>query len=206
MEKREVLRSLFNLQQQFKAGKDGFNRFGGFRYRNLENMLANLKPYLEQEQCIILFDHEPVEVAGQPYIRSKATLVSLKDFSEVSATTAVMDGDKRERKELCNAQISGGCTSYGGKYALSFLLGISNEEDPDAVQIDSNTRPVTTPAAPARQQTKQEKVAAMVAEAAACDSIDTLTAFWKRIGNWQKEVAIKAAVVNRRHELEGGKR
>lgn len=204
MEKKEVLRSLFNLQQQFKAGKDGFNKFGNFKYRNLESMMANLKPYLDTEQCIILIDHEPVEIANMPYIKTKATLVSLKDFSEVSATATVQDGDKRTRNELCNAQITGGALSYSGKYALGFLLGLSNEEDPDAYDPNKDAgRPQTT-AAPVRQQTKQEKIAAMIAEASACNDIPTLTAFWKRIGNWQKETAIKAAVVNRRHELEGG--
>lgn len=205
MEKREVLRSLFNLQQQFKAGKDGFNKFGNFKYRNLESMMANLKPYLDTEQCIILIDHEPVEIANLPYIKTKATLVSLKDFSEVSATATVQDGDKRTRNELCNAQITGGALSYSGKYAVGFLLGLSNEEDPDAYDPNKDAGRPQSVATPARQQTKQEKVAAMIAEAAACDSIDALTAFWKRIGNWQKEVAIKAAVANRRHELEGGK-
>lgn len=204
MENKEVLRSLFNLQQQFKAGKDGFNKFGGFKYRNLENMMANLKPYLETEQCIILIDHEPVDVSGVPYIRTKATLVSLKDFSEVSATACVMDGDKRTRGELCNAQISGGALSYAGKYALGFLLGLSNEEDPDAYDPSKTAgRPQQAASAPRQQQSKAERKQAIIDEVNACDSLDELVGLFGRIGKWGEDALIKQSFSYRKKILKG---
>lgn len=129
-----IYQKLFNLQKEFKAAKTQKNQFGNFMYRNFEQMMDTLKPLLDKYKCIILVDHNAQETSSGVYINTKVTLVDIEDSSTVSATSTVMDGDRRDRKELCNAQISGGSMSYGSKYALGYLLGVGTESDPDAYE------------------------------------------------------------------------
>lgn len=180
------------MQQEFKAAKTGYNKFGGFNYRNFEQMMDVLKPILAKHQCIILVDHQPQDTSTGVYINTKVTLLDIEDSSEISSTSTVWDGDKRERKELCNAQISGGSMSYGAKYALGFLLGVAAEKDPDAYE------PTTTPK---KTQTKAEKIQNMICEINTCTSIEELQNKWNQFGKWTDDKQIKAAFTTRKQQI-----
>lgn len=191
-----IYTKLFQMQQEFKSAKDGFNKFGNFKFRNFENMMATLKPILERNKCIILVDHSPIDMSTGVYINTKVTLIDIEDNSQVSATSTVWDGDKRERKELCNAQISGGAMSYGSKYALGFLLGVAAEQDPDAYE------PNNTPASK-KNLSKAEKIQKIICEINTCTSIDELKEKWSQLGNWTNEKTIKDAFTARKSAING---
>ena len=187
-----IYQKLFHLQQEFKAAKTQKNQFGNFMYRNFEQMMDTLKPLLEKYQCIILVDHKPQDTSNGVYINTTVTLFDIEDTSEVSASSTVWDGDKRERKELCNAQISGGSMSYGAKYALGFLLGVAAEKDPDSYE------PTTTPKKP---QTKAEKINSMICEINVCTSIEELQQKWNQFGKWTEDKQIKDAFTARKMKV-----
>ena len=129
-----IYEKLLSLQSEFKAAKDSYNKYGNFKFRNFESMMATLKPLLQKHKCVLLVNHQPQDTSVGVYINTTVTLYDVDGGSKVSATATVCDGDKRTRNELCNAQISGGSMSYGAKYALGFLLGVSTESDPDAFE------------------------------------------------------------------------
>ena len=129
-----IYEKLFALQSEYRSMKDSYNQYGKFKYRNFESMMATLKPLLQKYKCVILVNHQPQDTSSGVYINTTVTLYDIEGSGKVSATATVMDGDKRTRNELCNAQISGGSMSYGAKYALGFLLGVSTESDPDAFE------------------------------------------------------------------------
>lgn len=183
------------MQQEFKAAKDGYNKFGNFKFRNFENMMATLKPILEKNKCIILVDHSPIDMSTGVYINTKVTLIDIEDNSSVSATSTVWDGDKRERKELCNAQISGGAMSYGAKYALGFLLGVAAEQDPDAYE------PTTNNPTPKKNMTKAEKIQNMICEINTCTSIEELQNKWNQFGKWTEDKQVKDAFTARKKQI-----
>lgn len=152
-----IYSKLFELQREFKAAKTLKNNFGNFNYRNYECMMDTLKPLLEKQKCIIIVDHQPQETTNGVYINTKVTLIDIEDNSSVSATASALDGDKRERKELCNAQISGGTMSYNAKYALGFLLGVASESDPDSYEGEKSKKQQSAPTMTLIQQTKDKQ-------------------------------------------------
>ena len=189
-----VYNKLFQMQQEFKAAKTGYNKFGGFNYRNFEQMMDVLKPILAKHKCIILTDHTPQDTSNGVYINTKVTILDIEDSSEISSTSTVWDGDKRDRKELCNAQISGGSMSYGAKYALGFLLGVAAEKDPDSYE------PTNTPA-PKKNMTKAEKINSMICEINTCASIDELQQKWTQFGKWTEDKRVKDAFTARKKQI-----
>lgn len=183
-----IYNKLFQMQQEFKAAKTGYNKFGGFNYRNFEQMMDVLKPILAKHQCIILVDHTPQDTSNGVYINTKVTLLDIEDSSEISSTSTVWDGDKRERKELCNAQISGGSMSYGAKYALGFLLGVAAEKDPDSYEPTNTTAP---------KKKKGKATMTLIKEAT---DIESLLNIWNSLNEEEKQI-FQPVLSNRREEL-----
>lgn len=180
-----IYSKLFELQKEFKSAKTLKNNFGGgFMYRNYECMMDSLKPLLEKYKCVILVDHQPQETSAGVYICTKVTLVDIEDNSSVSATSCALDGDKRERKELCNAQISGGTLSYNAKYALGFLLGVASEKDPDSYE---------------GEKTNQKKSPTMTLINNATDK-ESLMNIWNNLNEEERGI-FKAIFTKRKKEL-----
>ena len=182
------------MQQEFKAAKTGYNKLGGFNYRNFEQMMDVLKPILAKHKCIILVDHTPQDTSNGVYISTKVTILDIEDSSEISSTSTVWYSDKRYRNELCNAQISGGSMSYGANYALGFLFGVEAEKDPDSYE------PTNTPA-PKKNMTKVEKINSMICEINTCTSIDELQKKWTQFGKWTEDKRVKDAFTARKKQI-----
>ena len=189
-----IYNKLFQMQQEFKAAKTGYNKFGGFNYRNFEQMMDVLKPILAKHKCIILVDHTPQDTSNGVYINTKVTLLDIEDSSEISSMSTVRDGDNRDRKELCNAQISGAALSYNAKYALGFLLGVAAEKDPDSYEPTNKT-------APKKNMTKDGKINSMICEISTCTSIDELQQKWTQFGKWTEDKQIKDAFTARKKQI-----
>lgn len=135
---------LLNIQQELKAPKDKYNKFGGFPYRNASGILEAVKPLLKKYKCIITLHDEIALLGDRFYIHSVVTLVN-ESGDKVEA-----DGWAREQENKAGmdaAQLTGACSSYARKYALCGLFAIDDSElDPDTmdnrepeVQADSKT-------------------------------------------------------------------
>lgn len=203
MESRQVLQSLANIQQAFKAKKDKYNQFGQFYYRSAESMFNDLKPLLHSEQCILTFSEEPVAVGSQVYLKCTARLTSLIDGSYIENTSCARDGD--ERKGLSWAQGSGCVISYERKYTLQGLLLVDDGNDDDTAGMTQlrgggNQQPKKD----RRSMTKDEKVQEIVSEVNSCTTVEQLSAVWARIGRWSEEASVKSAFTNRKVQLQNG--
>ena len=62
------------IQQEFRSGKDMNNDFGGFKYRNVEAMLTDLKPILAKHDCYITFTDDIVDCGDWNYVEATAIL------------------------------------------------------------------------------------------------------------------------------------
>jgi hypothetical protein len=117
---------LSEIQQELKAPKSQYNKFGKYKYRNCEDILTAVKPLLGNAE-IILTD-EVVLIGERYYIKATAII------SENGTTVATATGLAREpenRKGMDESQLTGAASSYARKYALGGLLGIGSDE-PDA--------------------------------------------------------------------------
>lgn len=130
-----IREDLFYLQQNFKCNKDSYNEFGKFKYRNLEQILFELKPLLAIRNCTITFENDMVNLGNRYYIKSTCILQNM----EGETTTAI--GWAREdesRAGMSESQSTGCAMSYANKYSICLLLAISEELDPDS--MDNGTK------------------------------------------------------------------
>lgn len=131
-----IYKKLYNVQQSLKAPKDLHNSFANYNYRTTEAILEAAKPLLKENNLIILLDDE-VETRGEyNYIRSTAKIVDIETGEHIE--TSALAREDRDRKKFDAPQISGSCSSYARKYALSGLLAIDNTKDSDVTNTQQD--------------------------------------------------------------------
>ena len=131
-----IYKKLYNVQQSLKAPKDLHNSFANYNYRKTEAILQACKPLLKENNLIILLDDE-VETKGEyNYIRATAKIVDIETGEHIE--TSALAREDRDRKKFDAPQISGSCSSYARKYALSGLLAIDNTKDSDVTNTQQD--------------------------------------------------------------------
>ena len=149
---------LIDIQQKLKVPKDNNNDFGGFKYRNIEDIEDKIKPLLSEHKLTLVFDDEPVEVGGRVYIKATARLSDGKDSVKTSAYAREATTPKAKTDD---AQLTGSCSSYARKYAAGGMFLIDNTKDADSdshgPKEDKPTdKPVySNPTAPASEKQRQ---------------------------------------------------
>jgi len=120
---------LKEIQQEFRAGKDMVNEFGGFKYRNVEAMLTDLKPILKKHDSYITFMDDIAQCGERFYIEA-TVILHTPEGDEYSKALA---REQETKKGMDAAQITGSCSTYARKYALCGLLAVDdNRNDPDS--------------------------------------------------------------------------
>lgn len=138
-----IYKKLYNVQQSLKAPKDLHNSFANYNYRTTEAILEAAKPLLKENNLIILLDDE-VETKGEyNYIRATAKIVDIETGEHIE--TSALAREDRDRKKFDAPQISGSCSSYARKYALSGLLAIDNTKDSDVTNTQQDEEEHKTP-------------------------------------------------------------
>lgn len=131
-----IYKKLYNVQQSLKAPKDLHNSSANYNYRTTEAILEAAKPLLKENNLIILLDDE-VETKGEyNYIRATAKIVDIETGEHIE--TSALAREDRDRKKFDAPQISGSCSSYARKYALSGLLAIDNTKDSDVTNTQQD--------------------------------------------------------------------
>jgi hypothetical protein len=122
------MKELIAIQSELKAPKNQYNSFGKYKYRSVEDILEAVKPLLLKYGCTLIIEDEVKEVGGIVFIESTA---SIQKDMEGRAVTA-QAGIDINRKGMDVAQSFGSSSSYARKYALSGLLLIDDNKDPDS--------------------------------------------------------------------------
>ena len=140
------------IQGSLNAPKGQYNRFGNYRYRSCEDILAAVKPLLKKAGCVLTISDEVVMVGNRIYIKATAKLVN---GGGEMVTTAAFAREEEAKKGMDGSQITGAASSYARKYALNGLFAIDDTKDADTL---NNNPEYTQPAQakqPAPQQAKQ---------------------------------------------------
>lgn len=138
-----IYKKLFNIQQELRVPKDLHNSFANYNYRTTEAILEAAKPLLKENNLIILLDDE-VETRGEyNYIRATAKIVDIETGEHIE--TSALAREDKDRKKFDAPQISGSCSSYARKYALSGLLAIDNTKDSDVTNTQQDEEENKTP-------------------------------------------------------------
>ena len=131
------MKELFEIQQRLVSNKANFNEFGKFNYRSLENILADVKPLLNELKCTITFTDDMLLIGERYYVKSTVTLENESGEKKDAVAFAREDAS---RPGMSESQVTGTASSYARKYAICSLLAINEEQDPDG--MDNNTQKV----------------------------------------------------------------
>jgi len=119
---------LLSIQAKIKVPKNQFNKFGKYYFRNLEDILEAVKPYLVEHKLTLLLDDEIVNVGNHNYIKATATLSDGKE--SISAYAYAREAEQQTGMQ--DAQLTGSTSSYARKYALNGLFAIDDTKDADS--------------------------------------------------------------------------
>lgn len=187
-----IYKKLFQLQQTYNSTKDNFNDFGKYSFRNVEQILAELKPILKPLNLVIVFNEEIVNGNNNDYIKFEAKLIDVETDESVSNVSVC--GIDTELKGMSKAQMTGACLTYGRKYCLGGLLGFSTGiADPDSMDNTKlNNKPKTT----------EDKISDILQQISDCNTIEDLTDLWGKLKNWTKNETIKTAFTAKKQMIK----
>ena len=125
-----IRQKLQGIQSCLKAPKTQVNKFGGYKFRNCEDILTAVKPLLAEWGCSLVLKDDIVEVGGRVYVEATASLMDNDSDSIITASALAREAETK--KGMDDAQITGSASSYARKYALNGLFAIDDTRDPDA--------------------------------------------------------------------------
>ena len=135
------MKELFNIQQRLVSNKVNFNEFSKFNYRNLEGILSDVKPLLNEYKCTITFTDDMVLLGDRYYVKSTVTLTN-ENNENVNAVAFARED--LTRAGMSESQVTGTASSYARKYAICSLLAINEEQDPDSLDNRRIIKTATT--------------------------------------------------------------
>ena len=126
-----TLEKLYVVQQQIKAPKGQYNGFGGYKYRNCEDILEAVKPVLDKVKAIIVLSDELVQIGDRYYVKANASFIDIEATESNILSNTAYAREEDTKKGMDGSQITGASSSYARKYALNGLLAIDDTKDSD---------------------------------------------------------------------------
>lgn len=143
-----IYETLKHVQQHTNAPKNEYNSFGNYSYRSAEAIMQAVKPALDSCGALITLSDEITQQADRIYVKSTATLYA-EDGTHLEVSAFARE--PLTRKGMDDSQVTGSAASYARKYALSGLLLLDDNKDPDAL----DNRPPEKPKKKAQPKAKE---------------------------------------------------
>ena len=121
------MENLNKIQQELKAPKNQFNKFGGYAYRSAEDILEAVKPLLKKHGSQLTISDSIEQVGDRIYVKATCTYTEGGEAISVSGYAR----EPAEKKGMDAPQITGTASSYARKYALNGLFLIDDTKDAD---------------------------------------------------------------------------
>ena len=165
---KEFVTKFANIQKQVNVEKNGFNGFGKYNYRTIDDMLLKIKPLLAEAGMVMFFTDEIIPVGKKLSLMTvakeakwnaeKKMLVTTSQNQELrevdriilKTTITVTDGENQitnsayadidPTASMSDEQKVGAASTYARKYALNGMFAIDDGKlDPDANKPDDNS-------------------------------------------------------------------
>lgn len=117
------------VQSGLKAPKSQYNKFGGYNYRNCEDIQEAAKPLMQEVSAALVVGDELVLIGERYYIKAVARFIDCEtgEFVENPAYAR----EELDKKGMDVSQVTGSTSSYARKYALNGLFCIDDVKDAD---------------------------------------------------------------------------
>lgn len=126
-----TIEKLFIVQQRIKAPKNQRNNFGGYNYRNCEDILEAVKPVLQEVKAIIVLSDSLEHIGDRYYIKATASFIDCETQENAMIQNTAFAREEESKKGMDGSQVTGASSSYARKYALNGLLAIDDNKDSD---------------------------------------------------------------------------
>lgn len=133
------VQKLINVIAKLQVGKDHKNQFGGYSYRNAEDILAGLKPLMVEYGIVVLIGDTIEMVGDRYYVKATVKVYDTEDGSLLAENSAYAR-EAAMKKGMDEAQITGSASSYARKYALAGMFNLSPAADPDELEQGEEDR------------------------------------------------------------------
>jgi hypothetical protein len=127
------MEKLSKIQAELKVSKSHYNKFGKYNYRSCEDILEAVKPLLVREKLTMIINDTISQVGDTIFLEAE---VALWEGGTVVGLSRASAGHPKEMAGMSLPQITGACSSYARKYALSgmFLLDDAKQVDEEPVK------------------------------------------------------------------------
>lgn len=145
-----IYTKLSHIQNELKAPKNQFNKFGNYKYRSCEDILEALKPLCAKYKATLIIYDEIVMIGDRYYVKAMAKLYDQETTDYIEAYAFARECI--DKKGMDQAQVTGATSSYARKYALNGLFNIDDTKDFDTNEVhqqsnqkQGNTQPKQQP-------------------------------------------------------------
>lgn len=149
----DIYTKLSHIQNELKAPKNQFNKFGNYKYRSCEDILEALKPLCAKYKATLIIYDEIVMIGDRYYVKAMAKLYDQETTDYIEAYAFARES--QAKKGMDDSQVTGATSSYARKYALNGLFNIDDTKDFDTNEVhqQSNQKQGNTQT---KQQPKQQ--------------------------------------------------
>lgn len=130
---------MVNVIAKLQVAKNHQNKFGGYNYRNAEDILAGLKPLMVEYGVLALISDNIEMVGDRYYVKATVKVYDTEDGSLLAENSAYAR-EAAMKKGMDEAQITGSASSYARKYALAGMFNLSPAADPDELEQGEEDR------------------------------------------------------------------
>lgn len=125
------------VQSKLKAPKSQYNKFGGYSYRNCEDIQEAAKPLMQEVKAALVVGDKLVLIGDRYYVKAVAKFIDCETGDYES--NAAYAREELNKKGMDVSQVTGSTSSYARKYALNGLFCIDDVKDADS-QEGSDTK------------------------------------------------------------------
>jgi hypothetical protein len=136
----ELKEKLLNIQLELNVSKNHKNYFGGYNYRNCEDILEAVKPLCSKYKTTLMILDEIESINGRFYVRANVILTDIEGDGEFLVKAFARE--EESKKGMDASQITGAASSYARKYALNGLFLIDDTKDADT--MENTVKPTQT--------------------------------------------------------------
>lgn len=117
------MKTLAQIQKALNVPKERENKFGGYKFRNKEDIEAAVKKLLDDDD-VFYTTYSIFAIGNALFVEALAV------FNQHHAKGYAMHA--LEKKGMDSAQLSGATQAYAGKYALAALFALDDTPDADS--------------------------------------------------------------------------
>lgn len=125
-----IYQKLLAIQNELKAPKSQFNKFGGYSYRSCEDILEAVKSLLVKNNATIILQDKVELIGDRYYVKVVAKFIDVETGESIETEALARESD--QIKGMQASQITGATSSYARKYALGSLLLLDDCKDADS--------------------------------------------------------------------------